>query len=51
METFIVLGAPVVVFFDEENKKVLVKESHSRCFFLWLMLDPGPVSCLALSAL
>ena len=51
METFIVLGAPVVVFFDQENKKVLVKESHSRCFFLWLMLDPGPISCLALSAL
>ena len=37
METFIVLGAPMVVFFDLENKKVLVKESRSRCFFLWLM--------------
>lgn len=42
METFIVLGAPMVVFFDLENKKVLVKESRSRCFFLWLMAHWTP---------
>lgn len=35
METFIVLGAPMVVFFDQENKKALVKESQK--IFLWLM--------------